>query len=181
MTEELKIDYTELQETVERLLPDNFPVSFEELAEDYFRHAFGDKWQEVRSYLEKLSACFDYEYMSGHKSADPTISKIYDPAQAVKLAEVSKIVAAFAPVIAANKVQRKRACTIAWRLLEQFGDFVNYTADLVMKRAVGDNESANEIQKRFLEDFSAREIYMQTCYDQFEMVHAYKATDLIKL
>ena len=31
MTEELQIDYTELQKTVERLLPDNFPVSFEEL------------------------------------------------------------------------------------------------------------------------------------------------------
>ncbi len=31
MTEELQIDYTELQETVERLLPDNFPVTFEEL------------------------------------------------------------------------------------------------------------------------------------------------------
>lgn len=31
MTEEFQIDYTELQETVERILPDNFPVSFEEL------------------------------------------------------------------------------------------------------------------------------------------------------
>ena len=31
MTEELQIDYTELQKTVENLLPDNFPVSFEEL------------------------------------------------------------------------------------------------------------------------------------------------------
>ena len=37
MTEELKIDYTELQETVERLLPDNFPVSFEELVEKMMR------------------------------------------------------------------------------------------------------------------------------------------------
>ena len=26
MTEELQVDYTELQKTVEQLLPDNFPV-----------------------------------------------------------------------------------------------------------------------------------------------------------
>ena len=31
MTEELQVDYTELQKTVEQLLPDNFPITFEEL------------------------------------------------------------------------------------------------------------------------------------------------------
>lgn len=31
MTEELQLDYSEIQKTVERLLPDNFPITFEEL------------------------------------------------------------------------------------------------------------------------------------------------------
>ena len=31
MTDELQIDYTELQKTVEQLLPGNFPITFEEL------------------------------------------------------------------------------------------------------------------------------------------------------
>jgi len=147
-------------------------VSFEALAEDYFRHAFGEKWQEVWDYLESLSACFDYDHMAGLKSLDPSINKVYNPEKAVKLAEVSKIVADFAPVIAANKVQRKRACTIAWRLLEHFGDFVNYTADVAAKSALGDNEGAAAAQKKFKDDFSAREVYIQTYYDHFEAMYA---------
>ena len=31
MTEEFQLDYSEIQKTVERLLPDNFPITFEEL------------------------------------------------------------------------------------------------------------------------------------------------------
>ena len=54
MTEELQIDYTELQKTVERLLPDNFPVSFEELVGKLMRgetESFGDVLKEVAQWL----------------------------------------------------------------------------------------------------------------------------------
>ena len=149
-------------------------VSFEELVEDYFSHAFGEKWREVYAYLQSLSQCFDYDWMSGHKSLNPEISKCYNPAMAEKLAPVAGIVKDFAPVIAENKVQHYRASSVAWRLLDQHRDFVCYIASIAAKRALGDNAGADAQQKQFWEDFSRREIYMQTCYDPVLVGHAFQ-------
>ena len=155
-------------------------VTYEELVEDYFSHAFGEKWREVYAYLESLSACFDYDYMSGHKSLDPSISKVYNPPMAQKVAPVSGLTAAFAPVIAENKNQPKRASSVAWRLLDAHKDFINYIAEITMKRAVGDNEGAVAAEKRFKDDFSRREIYMQTCYDQVMVWHAFRNSGIFE-
>ena len=140
-------------------------VSFEELVEDYFSHAFGEKWREVYAYMESLSACFDYDWMSGHKSLDPSIGKCYNPAMAEKLAPVAGIVKDFAPTIAENKVQHRRASSVCWRLLDQHRDFVCMIADVASKRALGDNAGADAAQDLFWKTMSPREIYMQTCYD----------------
>ena len=155
-------------------------VTYEELVEDYFSHAFGEKWREVYAYLESLSACFDYDYMSGHKSLDPSISKAYNPPMAQKVAPVSGLTAAFAPVIAENKNQAKRASSVAWRLLDAHRDFVNYIAEVTMKRAVGDNEGAVAAEKRFKDDFSRREVYMQTCYDHVMIWSAFRNSGIFE-
>ena len=149
-------------------------VSFEALAEDYFSHAFGEKWQEVYAYLQSISTCFDYDWMSGHKSQDLAIGKCYNPAMAEKLAPISGLVKAFAPTIAENKDQPRRASSVAWRLLDQHRDFVCLIADVATKRALGDNAGAEEAQDLFWKVMSPREIYMQTCYDPVLVGHAYR-------
>lgn len=57
MTEELQMDYTELQKTVERLLPDNFPVSFEELVELMMQG-------EIKSFGSVLKAVAEWIFAS---------------------------------------------------------------------------------------------------------------------
>ena len=155
-------------------------VTFEELVEDYFSHAFGEKWREVYAYLESLSACFDYDYMSGHKSVDPSVSKVYNPAMAKNFAPVSGLTAAFAPVIAENKNQAKRASSVAWRLLDAHRDLICYIADVAMKRALGDDAGAAAAEKRFKDDFSRREVYMQTCYDHFMICNAFRGSGIFE-
>ena len=54
MTEELQVDYTELQKTVEQLLPDNFPITFEELVNRMVSGdlgSFGELFRELGEWL----------------------------------------------------------------------------------------------------------------------------------
>lgn len=156
-------------------------VEFDDLLADYYRHAYGEKWRDVLAYLERLSACFDHEYMAGHRSLDLSIGKAYNPAMAEQLAGVSAVTRAFAPVI---EQQRKepmpRACTIAWKLLQNHADFVDYLAEVAMKRAVGDNLGAIASEKRFRDDFSRREIELQPYYDQFMVRNSYRGSGIFE-
>lgn len=64
MTEELQIDYTELQKKVEQLLPDNFPVTFEELVNRMVSGNFenpGNFFREVGDWL-MASVSFPIEH-----------------------------------------------------------------------------------------------------------------------
>ena len=139
--------------------------SFEELAEDYFSHAFGENWRQVYDYLKELSACFDYDHMSGHKSLDRSIGKLYNPAKAEGLSKVAAITAAFAPTIAENKNQPKRASSVLWRMLEHHKDLIEQVARIAILRSLGDNKGAAAVAKQFNDDFSAREVYISTNYD----------------
>jgi hypothetical protein len=152
--------------------------TLEELTEDYYRHAFGEKWQEVLDYMRKVSACFDFEYMSGHCTLDKEKSKVFNPAMAERLAQVGKLTADFIPVIEANKNQHRRASSYAWRLLRHHADFLNYIAQVAIQRAVGDNEGAMQTMKRYVYDFSDREPYIATCYDFAMIWHAYRISGL---
>ena len=139
--------------------------SFEELAQDYFRHAFGENWKQVYDYLKALSACFDYDHMAGHKSLDKRIGKLYNPAKAEALSKVSGIARSFAPVIEANKNQPKRASSVLWRMLAHHTDLVEQLARIAMLRSLGDNAGATAVAKQFLDDFSQREVYLRTNFD----------------
>ena len=153
--------------------------SFEELAEDYFHHAFGEKWQEVYRYLNDLSSCFDYDHMAGQKSLNKEISRLYNPAMVEKLSKVCGITAAFAPVIEENKDQPKRASSVLWRMLEQHRELIEQIARIAILRSLGDNEGAGALSRQFIEDFSAREVYMRTNYDHFMLTYAYKNVCLL--
>ena len=153
--------------------------SFEELAEDYFRHGFGKNWKQVYDYLKDLSACFDYDHMSGYKSLDKDIGKLYNPAKAEALSRVAGITAAFAPVIEANKDQPKRPSSVLWRLLGQHKDFIDQVTRIAILRSLGDNVGASAMVKQFVEDFSGREVYMRTNYDHFMMTYSYKNSRLM--
>ena len=82
--------------------------------------------------------------------AESQKSKVYNPAMAERLAKVSKLTAEFAPVIEANKNQRRRASSYAWRLLRHHADFLNYLAEVAIQRAVGDDEGAMQTMKRYV-------------------------------
>nr|MBQ4319571.1 DUF4838 domain-containing protein [Clostridia bacterium] len=140
-------------------------VSYEELKEDYFSHAYGKDYKQVIEYLEKLSSLVDFGYMSGHYGYEY-------PEILPSLREVNKVVEDFAPVIEANKNQPLRAQTVAWRLLEAHKDYVIGVAESMAFLAEGKRAEARARFDALIDEFSKREIYLQNYFDLRIMVYS---------
>jgi len=134
-------------------------VSFEELKKDYFSHAFGKDWEKAAEYLETLSRQIDIR-----KKSDPAV-----------LAQAKETVAAFAPVIEANRNQPKRAQTVAWRLLETHKDYVIGLTEALILREQGDAAGAKARYAELMDEFSKREIYIERYFDLYNTAKAMKS------
>ena len=38
-------------------------LSFEQIKEDYFSHAYGENWRDIAEYLQKIGNMFDVNYL----------------------------------------------------------------------------------------------------------------------
>ncbi|MBE6884688.1 MAG: hypothetical protein E7487_08800 [Ruminococcaceae bacterium] len=142
-------------------------VSFEELKEDYFSHAFGENWKAVVEYLEKLRDLMDYSYFFGIRSIDKTKGSYYCPEMQTKANEARKVVEAFEPVIKANKNQDYRASAVAWQLLEIHCDLMKDFTEMVAHKCVGENEEAIQLIDKMIDSLSRTEIYIERYYDHY--------------
>jgi len=140
--------------------------TFEELAEDYFSHAFGENWKKVYEYLGKVGDVLDFAYISGEKSVDLTKGDMYNPAMAELAKKIPEINAEFAPVITENLVQPYRAASVSWQLLEFAQIFFEKVANMIEKKAVGEEVEANRAFKEFVDATSPYEIFFERNYDQ---------------
>lgn len=151
--------------------------SFEELQKDYFIHAFGPEWHKVLKYLCELSECLPYRFLSGRFSRGADGSW-YDPLQAKEAAKVKGLAESFAEVIRANKDQPHRASSVAWRLLDAHRLFVTGIAEVVEKRALGDDTGAYEAQERLMHELSVREEGLEHWFDLYMFYAAYSFSRL---
>ena len=152
-------------------------LSLDALKEDYFSHAFGEKWREVLEYLQELGECLPFSYLSGRRSQDAH-GGFYAPQRAGEAAKARGLTEAFAGVIEANKNQPRRASSVAWRLLDAHRLFVRGIAEVVEKRATGDDRGALEAQERLMRELSAREIGLERYFDLYMFWQAYRASGL---
>lgn len=140
-------------------------VTFEELVEDYFSHAYGEDWKLVLEFLAQVRDRLDYAYLHGLKSADPEKGARYAPEYAAKAAEIPSIVAAFAPVVRRNLKNRYRATQVAWQLMNYFLEYVDGVASIVVYISQGDRENAQREVDKLMDSFSKHEIYIERYYD----------------
>ena len=98
-------------------------VNFNALAEDYYRHAFGDIWREVLDFMTELSACVSMKYLHGKERIDKTISRLYNPAFTEDLQKIPEKIRAFRPFLEKHRIREKRAQTVCVKLLLHYLDF----------------------------------------------------------
>ena len=142
-------------------------VTFEELRDDYFSHAFGENWKAVVEYLETLRDNMRYSYFFGLESKDETRGVYYNPEMQENAKRAAEAVKAFIPTIKENLYQEQRASAVAWQILELHTIYALAIAEMTVHKCVGEDEQADEILAAAIKKLSEREIYFERYYDHY--------------
>lgn len=140
-------------------------LTYDELAEDYFRCAFGEDWKAFYNYLEKVEDAFDFHYMEGQRSIDKERSNYYNPDHVASLETVRSITAEGRKLIAEHYSKPYRVQTVSVRLLELHALFCELLADAMIQKAQGEDDKAMELFNVMKAEMGKLECYFQTCYD----------------
>lgn len=135
------------------------------LREDYFRHAFGDIWQQVLDYFAAIGDAFDMKYLMD--GAGSPIGRFYSPAHAEKLRTVQQIADRYAPLFEEHRIMPMRAQTVSMRLLLLHLEYVRGLAQAWTLKALGADQEAAAAFERFMESFGRHEYMLGTWFDQW--------------
>ncbi len=147
----------------------NKEKSYEEIREDYFRHAYGECWEEVAQILDEISESFDFSYMQGEKSVDYNKSKYYNPAQAEKFKKIKEITERERTLAEEHANMPMRTQTVSMRLLARHAEYCEGVAEFMAEKAMGNHKRAMELLQEFKVNFGRYEIEMDRYYDHFMM------------
>lgn len=140
-------------------------INYDEVRDDYFRHAYGDAWQEVLAYFEKVSDFFDFPFMSGKKSADKTVGMHYNPEQAERLDHVKELAEEGKRIAEAHLNMPLRVQTVSMRLLLRHSEYIALLAPCFAAKARNDNDGAFEAFETFRKTFGKYEAEMERYFD----------------
>ena len=148
-------------------------LTFEELRDDYFLHAYGEDYKEVIRFFEELGEAIDHKHWSGENSSNEAHGKYYNPELAARLREVKKIVDGFRPFVEAHKNMPKRPQTVAMRLLMRYFDYVTMLAEVVSIKAFGAAPEARKKFMEFTEVFGKHELEIERYHEQLTLFKAF--------
>lgn len=154
-------------QTQRAFFPTGFPVylygraltdeslSYEDIRDDYFSHAFGAEWKLALRYLEQISDCFDFGYPANAAPVDMTQCR----------KRVAELVAWFRPIAERNYIQKLRVQTVSWQLLEHHMEFVPLIADTFEEYALGTEEETTRSFQQYLDTIGKKEPQLQRYLD----------------
>ncbi len=148
-------------------------LTFDELLEDYFSHAYGEDWKEVVEIFKKIRTAFDPGYFWGHRSADLRVNKRYAPAVAAELRQMPAVAEEFKEFLEAHRVMPMRAQTVMYKLLRYYMEYCQGLAKCLIPKCYGAGKEAKELWEQFVTDFGRHEREIETCYDQWMMYYAF--------
>ncbi len=150
----------------------NRDVDFEELKADYFSHVYGEGWQDALEYLQNISDCFDFAFMTGCASVDESLSKYYDPSQVTKLLKVEEIAKAGRELAKNHLVKPTRPQTVSWRLLSKHTEYCEGFARFMIERCQNNNDEAYKLATEFFDKFGKYEVEIERYYDHLMSTRA---------
>ena len=141
-------------------------ITFEELKSEYFSFAFGKNASECLSYLEKIGELFDFEYMMGKRSLDPTVSIYYNPTVAEKMGDVGDICDKMKTFID-NITPENDMERVSVMLLGHHTDYMKMIAEIVGATALYDKTLAREKYELMKDEMSKREPELLRYFDHW--------------
>ncbi len=149
-------------------------VDFEALKEDYFRHAYGELWQDALAYLEAIDEHMPQSYVEVVHTVKTDSNRHYKPEMESKLLAVKGITEELEKKFAAHRNMPYRVQTIAVRLLTEHALFCRGLAAALALKCVGKGAAAKEAFESHMAEFGKRELAMERYYDHFMAFHSLK-------
>jgi hypothetical protein len=136
---------------------------FNDIAEDYFKNAFGPSWKECKEYLEKLSYLFDIEYWCAQK---PWI----DEEVRENMKKVPEFVEKFRTVIEANIALENSCWKKSWEYLIWHIDYCKLFAKFLENKAEGNDAKVLEAWDELKSYLQNIEVHIQPVFDVYRFI-----------
>ena len=133
-------------------------VQYEELANDYFMHAFGEDGMRCKEYLSQLSFLFNPPYL---RNETEQISK--EAAEA--FARIPEVIQAFAQVVKKNRQQADNCIAKSWEYLEYHSKICCQLASILAWKAKGEKEEMLSLWLSLKEYLLREEAAFQEAFD----------------
>jgi hypothetical protein len=150
-------------------------LTYEELVEDYFSHAYGDTWREVYAYLERIYDVFGFGFLEGEDSKDRTISPYYDPDRAEKLKTVREVTPKGIELSKALSTSSVRPQVVSAKLLAYHAEYCELLADVLVHKALGQESKAVALYDATVRPYMAEaESFLEPYHDfyqAFQRIH----------
>lgn len=141
----------------------NNKLTFEEIAEGYFKAAFGNDGLLCKCYLEQLSLLFDPEYFRGEKP----LQNLENVKNFIKIPSLIK---QFRPIIKRNQYNGDKCHRKSWEYL-RYHSILSYELSRIMReRAYGNLERSLYIWDNMVRVISKNEDRIQEVFDVFEFI-----------
>lgn len=150
-------------------------LSYEEIVEDYFFHAFGEDWKLFYDYLEELGNAFEHRFMCGKKNKKAGVYGFYNPEKVADFESIPEITAKGVELIKSHYNSDFRLRTISVRLLEYHAEFANILAEAMIPKCLGDDEGARERFEVLIDKMGKNEEKIEMYYDHCLAINALKA------
>jgi len=122
-------------------------LSFEEIAADYFSHAFGESYKDFLAFFEKVEKAIPMKFMEGElgTAVTPGSSRnFYNPALAAQLESAAALADEALALVAANRPCTELVQATSLRLVELFASYLKPLSRFLAMKARG--EDANALQ-----------------------------------
>ena len=119
-------------------------LTFDEILEDYFFHAYGEDWREFRDYLASLESALTFDFFSRDEACKRK-NVHYDPKEAEKIASIRELTKKGRELIKAHYNSDYRVRTVSVRLLEMHAEFCDRTSDWMAAKARGELDEAQRL------------------------------------
>lgn len=142
-------------------------LSAEEIAEDYFSHAFGSDWKLFYNYLKKIEEKLPFDYIGGNRP-----NRHFSPEMREQILSVKDITKEGRELIKTHYNYDMRVQTASVRLLEMHADYCDMLAEAFAEKCIGNDKAANELFQKFRIEMGRREAEFELVYDHLLLMGA---------
>ncbi len=146
-------------------------LSFEEIAADYFSHAFGESYKDFLAFFEKVEQAIPMAFMEGElgTAVTPGSSRnFYNPTLAAQLEAAAALADEALVLVATGRPRAELVQLTSLRLAELFAEYLQGLARFLALKARGEDAEAEKQSEMLRIAFGKHEPELMRYFDQHQ-------------